>query len=121
MTVQVSDGPVQKTEVLEQTTSGALNSLFSFDVAVRNRSDLEVEKILVQVKDHNKLLANTFIGSHELDLAVVYARPGHELHRQWLALAGPSADGGSGRSVQVSLILSASPTLPPRPMPSLPL
>eukprot|EP00854_Cymbomonas_tetramitiformis_P009272 gene9272-10983_t len=98
-------GHTRQTNTISATLSGMYNELFTFEIEIENLSDLEVEKINIDVMDSNTILSDVLIGSTELELGTVYASsPHHELWRQWIALA---STGGIQGFIKLSVVVLA--------------
>jgi hypothetical protein len=65
---------------------------FSFSFRGLHAGDAEAGRVVVTVFDANTLQRNVVIGAFAIDLAVVYARPHHEVFRQWVMLTDPAEE-----------------------------
>lgn len=65
---------------------------FFFDKKFESSSSFEVQKLRVQMMDHNAVLANSLIGEFEIDLVSIYFSDKHAIQYQWAALSNLSAN-----------------------------
>lgn len=59
---------------------------FFFDKKFNEYNELEMEKLYIQVFDHNLLRSNALIGEIEIDLIPVYFNEKHAILHQWAGL-----------------------------------
>lgn len=59
---------------------------FFFDKKLSEYNELELEKLYIQVFDHNLLKTNSLIGELEIDLVSIYFANKHALMHQWAGL-----------------------------------
>jgi len=58
-----------------------------FNKKINAPAEFELEKLKIEVVDHNTLLANSLIGEFEIDLVSVFFSDQHALQHQWVALS----------------------------------
>lgn len=58
-----------------------------FNRKIGSPAEFEVEKLRIEVMDHNTIGANALIGEFEIDLVSVYFADQHALQHQWVALS----------------------------------
>ena len=59
---------------------------FFFDKKLSEYAELELEKLYIQVFDHNLLKSNSLIGEIEIDLISIYLPTSHAILHQWAGL-----------------------------------
>ena len=77
------------------------SSFLFFYLSSLSSQELDVGRISIRVINYGKLFTTT-IGAFQYGMADVYAKPGHEVSRQWIALADtndPEAVGVRVRTV----------------------
>jgi hypothetical protein len=73
----------------ETTVNAAWEEKFVFDSVELSESEFKNEKLQVEVLDRNFYTRNTFIGSFEISLSMIYRRPSHQVYKQWFTLVKP--------------------------------
>ena len=59
---------------------------FFFEKKMSEYQEFEVEKLYIQVFDHNMIKSNSLIGEIEIDLISIYLTPKHTIFHQWAGL-----------------------------------
>ena len=60
---------------------------FFFEKIFVTKSEFELEKLLIQVFDHNLVGSDSLIGEFELDLISIYFSENRSIEHQWIALS----------------------------------
>ena len=58
-----------------------------FEKRFESSQEFEVQKLHIQVMDHNALISDSLIGEFEIDLVSVYFSDKHAIQHQWVALS----------------------------------
>ena len=67
------------------------NDHFFFDMKNCSVEDIESATIVIELRDHRMLMADSLIGSYVMDMTYVYFQPKHALVHKWIALANPES------------------------------
>ena len=51
-----------------------------------------LERIAIQVRDHNALTKDVLLGQYEMDMTYLYSLPDHTMLHQWLSLSNPESE-----------------------------
>lgn len=54
-----------------------------------NQYELETFELILEVYDHNAVLANEMIGYYSIGLSTLYRNLNHEFYKVWLTLFNP--------------------------------
>lgn len=65
---------------------------YYFSKSINNYHEMENEKLSIKVLDHNAILANSLVGSFDIDLTSIYFKTDHALLYRWLAISNPEKD-----------------------------
>ena len=83
----------QRTAKLKNNCSDNIyNEHFYFDQTDLSVSQLDKEKILIEVYDYNNSSKEDYLGIYEFDIQYVYNFPNHTMKNTWIALANPKAE-----------------------------
>ena len=102
-------GKTKCTKALKQITSGTLvtwGDHFYFDKEFGAPSELERERLTIEVRDQRFLLKNSLIGVYEMDLTFIYYQESHCIMNKWVVLSNPQSEDFS--TVRGYLKISAS-------------
>jgi hypothetical protein len=83
------DEQQRNTRVHHAAGSCVFDEQFHFELEDLDPYSLASTMLTVKVYDHDTIKFNDLIGEFRVDLARVWARPGHQLHRQWVVLFNP--------------------------------
>ena len=102
-------GKTKCTKALKQITSGTLvtwGDHFYFDKDLSSASELERERLTIEVRDQRFLLRDSLVGVYEMDLVFIYYQENHCVMNKWIVLSNPQSEDFS--TVRGYLKISAS-------------
>ena len=88
-------GKTKCTKALKQITSGTLvtwDDHFYFDKEFSTATEIEKERLTIEVRDQRFLLRDSLIGVYEMDLVYIYYQENHAVMNKWVVLSNPESE-----------------------------
>jgi hypothetical protein len=92
----------QATRMKTSTFNARFNESLFFNVDVHDPRELDCGRIVMKVINYGKVFTTT-IGTFQYGIADIYAKPDHEVYRQWIALADSTDSVGVQGYLKVSV------------------
>ena len=107
-------GQTAVTRTFKAVTSAVWDEKHFFRLDGATRDELARGTLTVEVFDENLLMARQAIGRFTTDFEHVYAKPGHELYREWVGLIDNTEAGDDGIQGYLQVSIESSCLLSPR-------
>ena len=107
-------GQTAVTRTFKAVTSAVWDEKLFFRLDGATRDELARGTLTVEVFDENLLMARQAIGRFTTDFEHVYAKPGHELYREWVGLIDNTEAGDDGIQGYLQVSIESSCLLSPR-------